>query len=90
MLPFGWNFVAVALCAASFVGAVVLAGPRLCSLGVSRMVGVLVVAHMAAFLLFVLVRYTPAVRGVALVTPILAGAAVACLPAGSGRRGRWR
>ncbi len=63
-----WDPVAVVLCAASFVGAVLLAGPRLCSMGVVRMVGVLVLAHLAAFLLFVLVRYTPAVQGLALVT----------------------
>lgn len=84
VLPFGWNFVAVALCAASFVGAVVLAGPRLCSLSVSRMVGVLVVAHMAAFLLFVLVRYTPAVQWVALATPVLAVLPWLACPLGAG------
>ncbi len=72
VLSAAWDPVAVVLCAASFVGAVLLAGPRLCSMGVVRMVGVLVLAHLAAFLLFVLVRYSPAAQGLALVTPVFA------------------
>ena len=67
-----WIWVSGLLCAVGFVGAVVLAGRILCTHGLLWSAGVVVVAYLVNFALFLALRQTAWLQPAVLCTPLLA------------------
>ena len=67
-----WVWVSGLLCAVGFVGAVVLAGRILCARGLLWSAGVVVVAYLVNFALFLALRQTAWLQPAVLCTPLLA------------------
>lgn len=72
VLPTVWIWVSGLLCAVGFVGAVVLAGRVLCARGMLWSAGVVVVAYLVNFALFLALRQSSWLQPAVLCTPLLA------------------